>query len=160
MNNTGSANRLLTFTLIIYWGCILLGLGIPWLATIGVDVLKHNQSIAQALHQLKLHLFAPGYNLFVIAVLNAIPFVLFAVFTLFHMGLGPPENRILIARRGAGVVVTAIGLIGFSAWTHVTTLWFPDAQGAIAYIFLPFVLLIMTPLAYAIGRSLGRLIFR
>ena len=160
MNKLGSANRLITFTLMVYWGCILLGLGIPWLATIAVDLLKHDQSFDQALHQLRLHLFAPGYSLFLIAVLNAIPFGLFAVFTLFHMGLAPSGNRILVGRRGAGVVVTAIGLIGLSAWTHVTTLWFPDAQGAIAYIFLPFVLLILIPVAYMIGRSLGRLIFR
>ncbi|WP_455377268.1 hypothetical protein [Petrachloros mirabilis] len=159
MNNLRSSNRLITFTMMVYWSCILLGLGIPWLATIVVDLLKHDQSLAQALHQLRLHLFAPGYNLFVIAVLNAIPFILFAIFTLFHMGLGPPENRILIARRGAGVVVSVIGLIGFSAWIHVTTLWFPDAQGAIAYIFLPFVLLIVTPVAYVIGRSLGKFLF-
>ncbi|WP_455246078.1 hypothetical protein [Petrachloros mirabilis] len=159
-NKLSSTNRMIAFTLTVYWGCLILGLGIPWLATIGVDVLKHDQSFTQALHQLQLHLFAPGYNLFLIAVFNAIPFVLFAVFALFHMGLAPSGNTTLVKRRATGVVVTVIGLIGLSAWTHVTILWFPDAQGAIAYLFLPFVLLILTPLAYVIGRSLGSLIFR
>ncbi|HSF70228.1 MAG TPA: hypothetical protein VLA47_07580, partial [Nitrospira sp.] len=80
-------NRLLTFfTLAVYWTCLLIGLTIPWLATIGVDMLKHDQTLGQALHQLRLHLFAPGYNLFLVALFNAVPFVLFAVFALFHMG--------------------------------------------------------------------------
>ncbi|HKC93023.1 MAG TPA: hypothetical protein VKB81_03280, partial [Nitrospira sp.] len=78
--------RLTTFTVTVYWGCILLGLGIPWFATITVDMLKHDQSLVQAIHQLQLHLFAPGYNLFLVAILNAVPFVLFAVFSLLHMG--------------------------------------------------------------------------
>jgi hypothetical protein len=160
MTTNPSSHRLTLFTLLIYWGCILLGLGIPWLATMSVDVLKHNQSLAQAAHQLHLHLFAPGYNLFLIGLLNAVPFVLVAVFALFHMGLAPSQDPKLSGRRGAGVLVTAIGLIGLSAWTHVMTLWFPDAQGALAYFFLPFVLLGLVPIGYALGRGLGVLIFR
>jgi hypothetical protein len=155
-----TSNRWLTpFILMIYWGCILLGLGIPWMATIGVDVMKHDQSFAQATHQLQLHLFAPGYNLFLIALFNAVPFVLFAVFTLFHMGLAPEDGR-LRNRRGVGVLVVAICLVGLSVWTHVVTLWHPDAQGALAYIFLPVLLLGLMPVGYAVGRGLATLILR
>src|SRR5689334_20457873 len=59
-----SISGLTTFTVMVYWSCILLGLGIPWIATIAVDVSKHEQSLAEATHQWQLHLFAPGYNLF------------------------------------------------------------------------------------------------
>jgi len=160
MNGQESSSRLTTFTVIVYWGCILLGLGIPWFATIAVDILKHDQSLVQATHQLQLHLFAPGYNLFLIAIFNAVPFILFAVFTLFHLGLAPPEDRALCGRRGAGVLVAAIGLIGLTAWTHVMTLWYPDAQGALAFLFLPVLLMGLMPIGYAIGRGVGTLIFR
>jgi hypothetical protein len=152
--------RLTTFTVTVYWGCILLGLGIPWFATITVDMLKHDQSLVQATHQLQLHLFAPGYNLFLVAILNAVPFVLFAVFSLLHMGLASPEDRRLCGRRGTGVLVVMIGLIGLSAWTHVMTLWHPDAQGALAYLFLPVLLFGLIPIGYAIGRGAGTWIFR
>jgi len=155
-----SISGLTTFTVMVYWSCILLGLGIPWIATIAVDVSKHEQSLAEATHQWQLHLFAPGYNLFLIGVFNAIPFVLFAVFTLFHMGLAPLEDRTLCGRRGTGVLVVAIGIIGLSAWTHVMTLWYPDAQGVLAYLFLPVLLLGLMPVGYALGRGLGTLIFR
>jgi len=152
--------RLTTFTVTVYWGCILLGLSIPWVAIVAVDMLKHDQSFVQATHQLQLHLFAPGYNLFLIAIFNAVPFGLFAVFTLLHMGLSPPEDRRLCGRRGAGVLAAMIGLIGLSAWTHVTTLWHPDAQGALAYLFLPVLLFGLMPIGYAIGRGAGTWIFR
>lgn len=160
MSIRGSDSRLAVFTVIVYWGCILFGLGIPWSATIAVDVSKHDQSLSQAIHQWQLHLFAPGFNLFLIALFNAVPFVLFAVFTLFHMGLAPSEDRRLCGRRGAGVLAAAIGLVGLSAWTHVMTLWYPDAQGALAYLFLPVLLLGIMPIGYAVGRSAGTLIFR
>ncbi len=160
MTTNPSSRRLTWFTLLMFWSCILLGLGIPWLATIAVDMLKHSQSLGQALHQLRLHLFAPGYNLFLIGLMNAAPLVLFAVFALFHMGLAPLQDRTICGRRGAGLLVAAVGLVGLSAWTHVVTLWFPDAQGALVYLFLPFVLLLLMPVTYAIGRGLGRILFR
>jgi len=160
MTTSSSSHRLTLFTLLIFWGSILSGLGIPGLANLMVDILKHDQSLAQAMHQLRLHLFAPGYNLFLIGLMNAVPFVLFAVFALFHMGLAPSQDQRLCARRGAGLLVTALALVGLSAWVHGMTLWFPDAQGALAYFFLPFVLLGLMPVSYALGRGLGMLIFR
>jgi hypothetical protein len=147
-------------TLVLYWTSILSGLTIPWIATIAVDVTKHDQSLAGAVRQLSLHLFAPGYNLFIIAVMNAIPFLMFAVFLLFHLGLSPLDDHQLRRRRSAGVLLTVIGLIGFSLWTHVTTLWQADAQAALAYLFLPFLLLVLMPICYAFGRALSALAFR
>ncbi|MDP1945890.1 MAG: hypothetical protein Q8L77_00175 [Nitrospirota bacterium] len=160
MTDSASTRRLTTFTLIVYWSCILLGLTVPLLATVGVDLVKHQQSLGKALHQLRLHLFAPGYNLFLIAVMNAVPFVLFAVFTLFHLGNVPSEDQRLAGRRKTGVLIATFGLLGLGAWTHVMTLWYPDAQGALAYVFLPFMQAIVLPISYAVGRLLGRFLIR
>ena len=160
MTDSAPARRLTTFTLIVYWGCILLGLTLPLLATVGVDLVKHQQSLGQAFYQLRLHLFAPGYNLFLIAVMNAVPFILFAIFALFHLGNVPSEDLRLAGRRKAGVLLATLGLLGLGAWTHVMTLWYPDAQGALAYVFLPFAQVIVVPVSYAAGRLLGRILIR
>lgn len=160
MTTNPTSHRQTTFTLLIYWGSILFGFTIPWLATVMVDIVKHDQSLAQAMHQLRLHLFAPGYNLFLIGLMNAAPFLIFAVFALLHLGLAPSDNRKVTGRRGVALFVTAIALVGLSAWVHIMTIWFPDAQGALAYLFLPFVLLGLMPIGYAIGRGLGLLLFR
>ncbi|MDH4186009.1 MAG: hypothetical protein OEV08_03340 [Nitrospira sp.] len=153
-------SRLAVLTVTIYWGCLLLGISIPWLATIGVDIVKHDQSLEQALHQLRLHLFAPGYNLFLIAVANALPFVLFAVLTLFHLGLAPAHDQRLAGRRATGICLAALGMIGLSIWVHVMTLWYPDAQGALAYLFLPFWQVLVLSLGYIGGRLAGGWFFR
>jgi hypothetical protein len=155
-----SSMRLTPFTLIVYWGCILLGFALPLSATIGIDLVKHHQSFGQAFQQLRLHLFAPGYNLFLIAAMNALPFVLFAVFTLLHLGLAPLEDQPLAAWRRLGILVAALGLVGLSTWTHVMTLWYPDAQGALAYFFLPFWQIILMPLSYTVGRLVGAWLIR
>lgn len=160
MTDSQPNHRFAAFTLIVFWGCILLGLAIPWLSTIVVDMLKHGQSIGQAFHQLRLHLFAPGYNLFLIALLNAVPFVLFSIFVLFHLGLVASQNHGGAWQRVIGVGTAALGLIAVSGWTHVMTLWYPDAQGALAYVFLPFLLIVLIPVGYAIGRVLGRIAIR
>jgi len=137
-----------------------LGLTIPWIAVILVDLLKHRQSIGQALHQWRLHLFAPGYNLFLVGLLNAIPFVLLALFLLLHVGLTSTQSLSLARRRMMGMATAALGAIGLSAWAQFSTLWFPDAQGALVYIFLPIGLTGLLPVGYAVGRALGRLLIR
>ena len=153
-------SRFARSTVMLYWTCIGLGLTIPWIAVILVDLLKHDQSIRQALHQWQLHLFAPGYNLFLVGLLNAIPFVLLSVFLLFHLGMTPHQPPSLAGRRMTGVAVAALGAIGLSAWIHVVPLWFPDARNALVYIFLPIGLTGLLPIGYVIGRLLGRFLVR
>ncbi|MDF0644933.1 MAG: hypothetical protein P0111_12965 [Nitrospira sp.] len=160
MSRTRSDSRPERATVILYWTCIGLGLTIPWIAVILVDLFKHHQSIEQALHQWRLHLFAPGYNLFLVGLLNTIPFVLLALFLLLHLGMTASQPLLLVRRRMAGVVAACLGAIGLSAWVHMATLWFPDAQGALVYIFLPIGLTGLLPVGYAIGRVLGRLLVR
>ncbi|SLM48348.1 conserved membrane protein of unknown function [Nitrospira japonica] len=160
MSETVSHSRFRRTTVILYWACIGLGLTIPWFAVILVDLLKHRQSIGQALHQWRIHLFAPGYNLFLVGLLNAVPFVLLALFLLLHLGRTSSHSFPLAGRRMLGVTTAALAAIGLSAWVQFSTLWFPDAQGALAYIFLPIGLTGLLPVGYAVGRVLGRLLVR
>ncbi len=150
MTDRFDSRRQTVVTLTTYWSCILLGLAIPGLSTVAVDMLKHGQSLGQALHQWHIHLFAPGFNLFLVALLNALPFVLFAVFVLFHLGLADRRSPGWL-RRLSGVVLATLVAIGLSLWTHVMTLWHPDAQGALAYFMLPMLLLLVIPACYVLG---------
>jgi len=160
VSGTISHSRLGRATVTLYWTCIGSGLIIPWIAVILVDLLKHHQSIGQALHQWRLHLFAPGYNLFLVGLLNAVPFVLLALFLLFHLGLTSSLTLPLARRRMVGVATAALAAAGLSAWAQIATLWFPDAQGALVYIFLPIGLAALLPVGYAIGRVFGSLLIR
>ena len=144
-------------TLILYWGSILLSLTLPWLIVLLFEISAHHRTVDEAFRYLHLHFFAPGYNLFLIGVLNAAPFLVCAVFVLLHLGSAPANNPSLFSRRLAGVVGALLLMSGVSFWTHITTVVHPDAQGALAYLFLPFVLVVLMPLGYASGRLIGRL---
>lgn len=138
--------------LVLYWGSILLSLSLPWGLLTLFEVSAHRRSIAEAVNHLRLHFFAPGYHYFLVGLLNAAPFAVFAGFLLFHLGWNPALQRPRFARRLAGVIGSLVLMFGISFWTHLSTLLYPDAQGALVYLFLPSIQLVLIPLGYGIGR--------
>jgi len=155
---TGQANRpdLTKLTLTLYWGNILLGLTLPWAVRIAHEAYQSHASVWGALQNVHRQLFAPGYNLFLVGAMNAAPFAIFAVFVLFHLGRAHLCEPQTIPRRIGGVLGGVTVLLGVSLWAHIGTVVYPDAQGALVYFFLPFYLLILIPLGYAVGRWIGR----
>lgn len=143
-------------TLILYWGTVLLSLTLPWLILLLFEVSAHHRTWREALRYLSLHFFAPGYNFFLIGVLNAAPFLACAVLFLLHLGTTPADNPVLFSRRLRGVLGALVLMFGVSFWAHVTAVVQPDAQGALAFLFLPFILAVIMPLGYATGRLLGK----
>ena len=96
-------------TVVTYWIAILLGPLVPWASLILTDVAVRHVPLAQALHDFRAHLFAPGYNLFLIGMLNTVPFIAFALLALFHLGMSsfgrfradaPPVRRDCRCRPG------------------------------------------------------------
>jgi hypothetical protein len=134
-----------------YWSSLLGGLTLPWIIIVVFDRLGRNVPWNQAWRSFFLHLFAPGYNFFLIGVLNVLPFVLFAIIGLFHLGTVPVPDRETIRRRAWASTIAGLTMAAVSAWTHVAVLLHPDAQGAIAYFFLPVTLMLCLPVGYALG---------
>nr|MBI3611600.1 hypothetical protein [Nitrospirota bacterium] len=155
---TEQAHRpdLTRLTLILYWGNILLGLTLPWVVRIAHEVYTSHVSAISATQSLRRQLFAPGYNLFLVGAMNAAPFVIFALFVLFHLGRAHLCEPATVTRRIGGVLGGTTVLLGVSLWAHIGTVVYPDAQGALVYFFLPFYLSILIPLGYAVGRWIGR----
>ncbi len=145
-------------TVVTYWIAIVLGPLVPWATLILTDVAVRHVPLTQALHDFRAHLFAPGYNLFLIGMLDAVPFIAFALLTLCHLGMSSLEDSVQTCRRVTGIAGAGLAITVVSIWIHVTILLHPDAQGAIAYFFLPVVLLILLPVGYAGGRLIGTLL--
>lgn len=160
MTTRGTDRKLTWLTVSLYWGCIVYGLVLPGIITIGHDALRGQGAWAEAWKDFQLHLFAPGFNFFLVGVLNAIPFVLLAVFILFHLGTAAAKEPVIVSRRLAGVTGAIAVAIGLSTWAHLSTTLHPDAQGALVYFFLPIYLLGLIPLGYAVGRLAGLLLFK
>ncbi len=147
-------------TVTLYWGCIVFGLTLPGVVTVAHDASRRHGAWTEAWQDFRLHLFAPGYNLFLVAALNAVPFVLLAVFILFHLGTAAKQEPAIVSRRLLGIAVALAAAVGLSAWAHIGTTLYPDAQGALVYLFLPIYLLGLIPLGYALGRLAGNFAFR
>jgi hypothetical protein len=154
----GKSTALVTVGL--FWSAVLGGLAIPGLVSIGHEVAARHVPLAAAWQDFRLHLFAPGYNLFLVAVGNAAPFVVLALFLLLHLGTAPPRGRVVVGRRMAGVLGAWLTAFALSIWMHLSLTLHPDAQGGIALLFLPFSVLLLLPVGYGCGRLIGRLAVR
>jgi hypothetical protein len=125
---------------------------------LAVDHVVHHIPLHRASQSFRLHLFAPGYNLFLVGILTAVPFAVLALVILFHLGMAPAQVPLIGRRRAMGLTCAAFGMLAVAGWTHVDVLIHPDAQGALAYFFLPIVLLFLLPVGYGIGRLAARVL--
>ena len=138
--------------LALFWGCIVLSLALPWGLLLLFEVSAHRRSFNEAVRYLSLHWFAPGYHYFLVGLLSAAPFALCAAFLLLHLGWNPRLGQVQFSRRLAGILGSLILMFGVSFWTHLSALMHPDGQGALVYFFLPFILCVLLPLGYGLGR--------
>lgn len=149
---TATASRSIGPILALFWGSILVSLVLPWSLFALFEVSAHRRTVPEAFRYLRLHFFAPGYNYFLVGVLSAGPFVVCAVFLLLHLGWHKRMPPAQYSRRLAGVLGSLILMFGVNFWTHLSALMYPDAQGALAYFFLPYIQLVLLPLGYGMGR--------
>lgn len=152
------SSRLRILISIGFWASSVGGLLLPWSIMLAVDIFFRHLPIARAWRSFSLHLFAPGYNFFLIGALTAVPFVILAVVILLHLGTALLQNQLIARRRAFGLGCAGLGMLITAGWTHVDVLLHPDAQGALAYFFLPILLLLILPVGYGLGRVLARVL--
>ncbi len=148
--------QLRVLTLLGAWVSVLGGLVLPWAIMLAVDRFVHHLPLTRAWQSFCLHLFAPGYNLFLVGILTAVPFLVLAVVILVHMGTTSTRAIMTARRRMVGLVCAGVGMMAVTTWIHVDVLIHPDAQGALAYFFLPPILLLLLPVGYVSGRVVAK----
>lgn len=151
-----TSSRLRVLTRLGFWGSVGGGLLLPWAIMLAVDVVVHRVPIARAWRSFTLHLFAPGYNFFLIGLLTAVPFVILAVLILLHLGAASLQDPLIPRRRTLGLAGAGLGMLALASWTHLEVLLYPDTQGALAYVYLPIILLASMPVGYGLGRVIAR----
>lgn len=152
--------KLTWLTVTLFWGCVVFGLTLPGIVMIVHNAYRRHGGFSEAWLDFRLHLFAGGYNFFLISVLNALTFVLLAIFILFHLGTATAKEPVIVSRRLSGVAGALAVAIGLSTWAHLATTLHPDAQGALVYFILPIYLMGLIPLGYAVGRLAGHFLFK
>ena len=151
-----TSSRLRNLARLGFWVSLLGGLLLPWAIMLTVETWVRDIPFARAWRSFTLHLFAPGYNFFLVGVLTAIPFVILAGVILLHLGTAPVQQSLIAHRRAFGLFSAGLAMVLVAAWTHIEVLIHPDAQGALAYFYLPILLLALLPLGYGLGRALAK----
>ena len=111
-------------------------------------------------------LFASGHNLFLLGVINAIPFVVFAFLTRWRYRLSAAEDAKTFCPHkwgiiGAGLTVFAMTLfIQLVVWMDVFNPAGGSSTAVIAFVFLPFYALALMPVGYLVGFLIGKWIKR
>ncbi|MCS6291040.1 MAG: hypothetical protein H8K10_18960 [Nitrospira sp.] len=151
-------SRFRVLTRLGFWGSVIGGLLLPWAIMLAVEVVAHQVPFARAWRSFTLHLFAPGYNFFFIGLLTAVPFMILAVLILLHLGATPAQDPLIAHRRTLGLTGAGLSMLILAGWTHLEVLLRPDAQGALAYLYLPVILLASLPIGYGLGRVIARIL--
>lgn len=144
--------RLRLITRVGVWGSAVGGLLLPWTTMLAVDRFVHHLPLGRAWQSFHLHLFAPGYNLFLVGILTSVPFTVLALVILLHLGMAPAHTPLIGRRRAIGLASAALAMVAVASWTHMDVLLHPDAQGALAYFLMPILLLLLLPVGYGVGR--------
>ena len=152
VTSSTTISRLRLLVRVGVWASAVGGLLLPWTIMLAVDHLIHHVPMDRAWQSFRLHLFAPGYNLFLVGILTAVPFTILSLVILLHLGTAPAQDTLIGRRRALGLTCAAFAMLAVTGWTHVDVLIHPDAQGALAYFFLPILLLLLLPIGYLVGR--------
>ena len=139
----------------LFWVTIATGFCLPGLIEIFTARLRHRAAWGVAINDWWSHLFLPGYNGFLLATIQAVPFVAFAVFNLFRLtrawNLGEKTFR---NRLTAAIVGLACGG-SLSLWGLASIATSSSSTSAIGYLFLPIPVAFVLIVGYFAGMVLG-----
>jgi hypothetical protein len=136
---------------ILFWLTVALGFVVSPIVAIGAETAK-GTPFASAVSQWVGHLFEPGYNEFLLALIAAAPFLAAAVFGLFHL-----SGERIARGRWAGVAGALCAGAALTLWGLIAIRMSRSSTAAIGYLFLPFEVLFAMPIGYVAGRLIARL---
>src|SRR5262249_6736632 len=138
----------------------------PWIVRIAVEVFFRPGEIGWILARFPSLLFASGHNLFLLGLINTIPFVVFAFLTRWRYRLSATEDpKTFLPHKwgiiGAGLTVFAMTLfIQLVVWLDVFNPKGGSSTAVIAFVFLPFYALALMPVGYLVGWLVGGVVAR
>jgi len=139
----------------VRWGLVLLGLTIPWLVYLGVEIYHKPHETSQMLREFPSLLFASGYNLFLVGVINAVPFACVAVLDWLHgSGARPLAKRAGMVGATAAVLTVSL-LLQLSVWNDAYAPH-PSSTAVIGLMFVPIYGIPLLIAGYAAGWLVGK----
>jgi hypothetical protein len=138
------------------WTSALAGIVLP----VASMMLAGRRSPAQVLTEFWQSFAGAEPGLAFATALHAVPFWIFAVFALLHLGRIPAGDAALGSRRLGGALGALGAMTGASLWLNTAIFASRSSTAAIGFIFLPAYLLAALALGYALGRAAVRVVRR
>ena len=138
----------------------------PWIVRILVESFFKPDQIGRILARFPELLFASGHNLFLLGVMNAIPFVVFAFLTRWRCRMSGAEDPKAFFPHKLGIIVAGLAVLGISlfiqlvVWADVFSPKGGSSTAVIAFVFLPFYAMALMPVGYLVGFLIGKWIKR
>jgi hypothetical protein len=139
---------------------------LPWVVRISVEAFFKPSEIGRILARFPELLFASGHNLFLLGLINSIPFVVFAFLTRWRYRLGGAEDAKTFRPHKWGVIFAGLTVLAMTlfvqlvVWIGVFNPKGGSSTAVIAFVFLPFYALALMPVGYLIGFFIGKKIKR
>jgi hypothetical protein len=135
---------------LIFWLTAAFGFAVSPVVDIGIEIAK-GTPIPSAVGEWIGHLFEPGFNEFLLALITALPFLAAAVFLLFHLSANEmPRGRV------AGVAGMLCAGAGLSLWGLIAIRMSRSSTASIGYLFLPVEVLFAMLVGYGAGRGVAK----
>jgi hypothetical protein len=131
----------------LFWLIIATGVCVPAIVAIATDTAKGDDLPSAAARWFE-HLFEPGYNEFLLTLIGAAPFLVLAVFSLFHATSG---------KRVAGVAGALMAAAAVTIWGEIAIRTSRSSTAAIGFLFLPFEAAMVMPAGYLVGRLVAKI---
>ena len=139
----------------VFWATIATGFCLPGLVEILTARFRHGAAWGLAVNDWWSHLFLPGYNGFLLATIQAIPFVAFAVFNLVRLTRGWDAGEKSFRNRLTAAIVGLACGGSLSLWGLASIAASRSSTAAIGYLFLPLPVSFVLIVGYFVGMVLG-----
>ncbi|MGH8005098.1 MAG: hypothetical protein ACRECJ_10300, partial [Limisphaerales bacterium] len=107
-----------------------------------------------------------GHNLFLLGLLNALPFIVFAFLTRWRYRMSAAEDPKTFFPHKLGIILAGTTVLALTlfiqlvVWTDVFSPTGGSSTAAIAFVFLPFYALALMPVGYLVGWLVGGVVAR
>lgn len=138
----------------------------PWIVSISVEAFFKPDQTGRILARFPELLFASGHNLFLLGLLSALPFVVFAFMTRWRYRMSAAEDPKTFLPHKWGVIFAGTVVFGMSlfiqlvVWMDVFNPKGGSSTAVIAFVFLPFYALALMPVGYLVGWLIGGVLAR
>ena len=145
----------------ISWALILVGLLLPWILRVLVEIFYNSSEAMPILLQSPKLFLSPQNNFFLIGILNAAPFFFYGILLRSHMKYFQEKTY---SPACVAVTVTGFKLLILSLLVH-TMVWVdafgpgePSSRAVIGFVVFPVAALVVMTVVYAVSFVLARLI--